>query len=91
MTSEFTTTPFSNRVAILADLWMNYRDDPQFIDFYEYNDIGLPLSYMLESKIVESTDMAEAFVNETFDLLLAGLETEDEGFESLDELLGGLE
>lgn len=86
--SDSHTTPFSNRVAILAQLWMEYRDDPDFVDFIEYNDIGLPLAYLLDSKIVETTTMAEAFINETFDLLLAGLEVEDEGFEDLDELLG---
>lgn len=88
--SDSPTTPFSNKVSILADLWMNYRDDPEFVDFYEYNDLGLPLAYMLDSNIVESTVMAEAFINETFALLLAGLEVEDENYESLDDLLSGL-
>ena len=88
--SDSPTTPFSNKVSILADLWMNYRDDPEFVDFYEYNDLGLPLAYMLDSNIVESTPMAEAFVNETFALLLAGLEVEDENYQSLDDLLSGL-
>lgn len=88
--SDSPTTPYSNKIGILAELWMNYRDDPDFIDFIEYNDLGLPLAYMLDSKIVESTPMAEAFINETFALLLAGLETEDENYESLDDLLSGL-
>lgn len=81
-------TSYENKCAILSDLWLNYRDDPEFIDFYEYNDIGLPLAYILDAKIVESTTMAEAFIEETFSLLLAGLEIEeDTGFESLEDLL----
>jgi hypothetical protein len=81
------TTTFSNKTLILSDLWLNYRDDEEFVDFCEYNDLGLPLAYALSSNIVEPTAVAEKFVNETFDLLLAGLGIEDTGFELLDDLL----
>jgi hypothetical protein len=85
--TENTSTTYSDKLAILADLWLNYRQDEEFQDFVEYNDIGLPLAYVLANDIVQSTDLAERFVNETFDLLLAGLEVEDTGFETLDDLL----
>lgn len=85
--SENSTTPFSDKCSILADLWMNYRDDEAFIDFVEYNDLGLPLAYMLNQDIVKPTEMAETFVGETFDLLLAALGIEDEGFDTLDDIL----
>ncbi len=81
------TTTFSNKTLILADLWLNYRDDEEFRDFTAYNDLGLPLSYAIANKVVEPTPVAEKFVNETFDLLLAGLGIEDTGFELLDDLL----
>jgi hypothetical protein len=84
------TTTFSNKTLILADLWLNYRDDEEFKDFTEYNDLGLPLAYAIANKIVEPTPVAEKFVNETFDLLLAGLGIEDTGFELLDDLLDSL-
>jgi hypothetical protein len=84
-----TPTPYSDRIQILADLWLNYRNDEEFVDFIEYNDIGLPLAYILANEIVKPSDMSERFINETFDLLLAGLEIEeDTGFESLDDILG---
>lgn len=83
------TTTFSNKALILADLWLNFRNDEEFRDFSEYNDLGLPLSYMIANDIVKSTPIAEKFVNETFDLLLAGLGIqEDTGFELLDDVLG---
>lgn len=85
--TDNTSTTYSDKLAILADLWLNYRDDPDFEDFVSYNDIGLPLSYILNEQIVESSPIAERFIEETFDLLLAGLEIEDTGFESLDDLL----
>lgn len=85
------TTTFSDKCHILADLWLNYRDDEDFQDFVEYNDLGLPLAYALSNNIVEVSSMAEQFVIETFDLLLAGLEIEDTGFISLDEVMGEAE
>jgi hypothetical protein len=81
-------TTFVNKCMILADLWLNYRDDEEFKDFVEYNDLGLPLAYAISEGIVESNEIAEKFIMESFDLFLAGLAVEDTGFESIDELLG---
>lgn len=87
------TTPTNTKAEILADLWLNYRQDAEFVDFIEYNDIGLPLAYVIANGIVEMTPLAEGFINETFELLLAGLglDEDDVGFESLDDLLGTAE
>ena len=80
-------TSYSNKCQILADLWTDYRDDEQFTDFIEYNDLGLPLAYAVANGIVENNQMVEGFVNETFRLLIVGLEIEDEGFENLNDIL----
>jgi hypothetical protein len=85
--TDQTPTTYSNKASILADLWLNYRNDEEFLDFIEYNDIGLPLAYAIANDIVKSTDLAERFINETFDLFIAGLEIEDTGFETLDDVL----
>ena len=85
--SEITTTPFSNKCEILGELWLNYRSDETFDDFVEYNDLGLPLAYAIANDIVKPTDMAKSFIEETFDLLLASMDLEDEGFDNLDDLL----
>lgn len=83
------TTTFANKVNILADLWLNYRDDEQFTDFIEYNDLGLPLAYAYANNILTQIEgKAEMFIDEAFSLLLAGLELEDTGFDNLDHLLG---
>ena len=81
---------FQNKITILAELWMNYRDDEELQDFVEYNDLGLPLSYFLMNEIVLPTDQAEVYINETYDLLIASLTVEDKQWESLDEMLGGV-
>ena len=82
------TTDFSNKISILAELWMNYREDDHLDDFMEYNDLGLPMAYLLMNEIVLATEQSVIYIDETFDLLLNALSIEDTGFESLDELLG---
>jgi len=84
---ENTTTTFENKCIILSDLWLNYRDDEVFTDFVAYNDLGLPLAYAIESKMVKPLDTATRMIDETFMLLLASLEVEDTGFEELEDLL----
>lgn len=80
-------TAFETRVSILADLWINYRQDEEFKDFIEYNDMGLPMAYFIDNDIVEPKPIGVQFINETFELLLAGLEVEDTGFQDLNDLL----
>jgi hypothetical protein len=82
---------FENKVSILAELWMNYRDDEDLQDFVEYNDLGLPLSYFLMNELVLPTQEAEVYINETYNLLIASLGVEDVEWTSLDELLGSQE
>jgi hypothetical protein len=76
-----------NKAGILSELWISYKNDPNFEDFIEYNDLGLPLAYALANGIITNSVRVEAFIEETFDLLLSGLGIEDEGFETLDEIL----
>jgi hypothetical protein len=70
---------------------MNHRADEEFRDFVEYNDLGLPLAYAIAENVVSVSDKAKLFIEETFDVLIAGLEMEDTGFDSLDELLSEAE
>ena len=81
------TTTIENKEIILAELWMNYRDDSNFKDFISYSDLGLPLAYALSTSIVQRTEYSNKFIEETFTLLLGSLEVEDTGFYTLDELL----
>ena len=85
--SESATTPFSNKCEILGDLWMDYRNDEEFQDFIEYNDLGLPLAYAVASDLVEPNPLAEQYITETFDLLITSLGLTDTGFDSLNEIL----
>ena len=72
-------TDFSDKVAILADLWINYRDEDEFQDFIEYNDLGLPLAYLLNTELAAVTEGGKLYIDETFNLLCAALELDLEG------------
>ena len=85
--SEITTTPFSSKCEVLGELWLKYRSEPEFEDFIDYNDLGLPIAYAIANDIVKPLDMAKSFIEETFDLLLAALDLEDDNWENLDQML----
>jgi hypothetical protein len=81
------TTPYNIKYAILSQLWTDYQDDKRMSDFFEYNDLGLPLAFMLDQKIVESTPIAQVYIEETFELFCEALELDsDEQYESLNEM-----
>ena len=88
--SDQKDTPFETRCEILADLWMNYRDEESFKDFIQYNDIGLPASFLVSEDLAKPSEKLELLVNETFVLLMKALDVEDDtGFDSLDDMLVG--
>jgi hypothetical protein len=82
-------TTFSNKVAILADLYINHKDNQELADFVEYNDLGLPLAYFIYSELVDVNDKNMEYINQTFDLLCNGLEHLDleKNYSSLQELM----
>lgn len=82
-------TTFENKCAILSEVWMGYRGDKRFEDFVDYNDIGLPLAFLIDEELVRAEPQAKVMLEETFDLLIAAVGVEDTGFDSLDELLLG--
>ena len=60
---------FNQKCEMLAELWSSYKSDIKFADFFEYNDLGLPLAFMIQEKIVKKTPAAEVYINQTFELL----------------------
>jgi hypothetical protein len=88
--SDQTGTPFETRCNILADLWLSYRDEVDFKDFIQYNDVGLPAAFIVSEELATPNDRLKLMINETFGLLLAAMDLEeDTGFESIDDMLVG--
>lgn len=80
-------TNFKSICSILSELWSNYRTDKDFKDFVEYNDLGLPLAFLIDSELVEASDMAKGYVVETWQIFLVALGLEDDiEWKSLDQI-----
>jgi len=79
-------TTFLNKVEILADLFVNYGSDPEFVDFIEYNDLGLPLAHLASEGMASITTEGEGYIEETWLLFIESLGIEDTGFETLDDI-----
>lgn len=81
-------TSFDNMCSILSDLWMNYKYDEEFEDFVQYNDLGLPLAFLIAENLVEPKEIAKAYISETWDIFLEALSLEDDKeWQSLEEML----
>ena len=81
-------TTFDNKCAILSDLWLNYKDEAELADFVEYNDLGLPLAYLIHTDLVTVNESGISYIDETFDLLCEGVGVDLDGeYESLNELM----
>jgi hypothetical protein len=80
------TTTFDHRALILGQLWINFKEDDEWSDFMEYNDLGLPLAFAFAEGIINHTPTLEQYINETWDLFIEGLGIEDEGFARLEDI-----
>lgn len=79
---------FSSKCDILGELWFSYREDEAFTDFIEYNDIGLPLAYLVSQKLAKPEPQGEIYINETWDLFLEALDCDPNlEYADLDDLL----
>lgn len=79
-------TDFNKVCEILGELYTNYKEDEQFKDFIDFNDLGLPLAYFVAENLCEVSDDGARYITETWALFLAGLSVEDTGWDNLDEL-----
>lgn len=80
-------TSFDDLCGILAELWINHRNEKTFEEFVSYNDLGLPLAFLIDSELVTPTEIAKKYVEETWFILLKSLEIEsDLGFTCLEDL-----
>lgn len=90
-------TDFTKVCEILGLLYANYKEDEEFKDFIDFNDLGLPLAYFASERLCEVSDDGARYIMETWLLFLKGLGLEDTGvwdnledvFESAEEKHNG--
>lgn len=80
-------TVFSNVCDILGELYANYKEDKEFKDFIEFNDLGLPIAYLTKEHLVTPSEDGIRYIVETWELFLASLGLEDTGFTDLNSVL----
>jgi hypothetical protein len=77
----------ADKAGILGELWINFRDDEDFSNFIEYNDIGLPLAYYVaEGLVKEISPLGEQYIVESFEMFIQAIELTEEEIESFDEI-----
>ena len=84
-------TPIEKQTEILSQLWMDYRDEEYFKDFFVYADLGFPLAYLLTQNVVTRNPETDKFIGDTWEMLLGLVALEDTGFDELSELLEDLD
>jgi hypothetical protein len=77
---------FSNICIILGTLYENYRDDINFRDFIEFNDLGLPLAYFTKEGLAQTSEDGNKYILETWELFVSSLGLKDTGFTTLEEM-----
>jgi len=78
---------YADKTGLLGQLWIDYREDENFSLFMEYNDIGLPLSYVVaEGLVPELTKLGEDYVDETLEMFFKLLEISEQEVELLDKI-----
>ena len=78
---------FADKTGVLGQLWIEFREDEDFKEFVEYNDIGMPLGYFVaEGLVKETTDLGDTYILETFDMLIGLLKITEEEIDSLESV-----
>lgn len=82
---------FADKTGVLAQLWIDFREDDNFSAFMDYNDIGVPMAYYIAEGLVNPTPLGEQYVEESLDMMFKLLEiTEAEVDELEDASLGAI-
>lgn len=78
---------YADKTGILAQLWIDFRNDENFSVFMEYNDIGLPLSYVVAEGLVnELTPLGEGYVDESIEMMFKLLDVTADEVQMLDKI-----
>jgi hypothetical protein len=78
---------FADKTGVLAQLWIDFREDEDFSAFMDYNDIGVPMAYYVAEGLVNGlTTLGEQYVEESIDMMLKLLDITEAEVDELDEI-----
>lgn len=70
-------TSFEKKCQILNEVFTENSENEELQEFVKYNDLGLPLSFLISSLGVDFTDKAVELIDETYESLLTELGIQD--------------
>jgi hypothetical protein len=78
---------FADKTGILAQLWIDFREDENFTAFMEYNDIGVPMAYyMAEGLVTGLSPLGEQYIEESIDMMFKLLDITEAEVDDLHEI-----
>jgi hypothetical protein len=86
-----TNTEFTDKVHILAELWVYYSKEADLADFVEEHELFLFTAFMLDDEIIDwlgLTPKLEELINEAFEMFLDFARVQDEGYKTVEDVLG---
>lgn len=76
---------FSEKASVISSLWLEFKEDEDFSDFMEYNNVGCPLAYAsTQGLIAQLTPQGIEIVEETFNQFIDEINVSEE---EIDEVL----
>jgi hypothetical protein len=77
-----------DKASILVEFIQVNFTDPKFEEFFDYNDLGLPLAVAFENDLCTLNDKGTEVLNETYDLMLEEYGVDkDKTYETLDDII----
>jgi hypothetical protein len=78
---------FADKTGVLAQLWIDFREDDNFSAFMDYNDIGVPMAYYVSEGLVNGlTTLGEQYVEESLEMMFKLLDITEAEIDELDEI-----
>jgi hypothetical protein len=85
------STTFTDKVHILAELWVYYSKEADLAEFVDEHELFLFTAFMLEDGIIDwlgLTPKLEELINEAFEMFLNFARVQDEGYKTAEDVLG---
>lgn len=83
-----TNTPFSDKVFILQEFYLEFLDNENFREFFRLNDLGLPLAVAIYNGGAEPTANGIRWIDETWRSMCEMLKIDYLGeYATLDDVL----
>lgn len=77
-----------DKAILLVEFIQANFTNPKFNEFFDYNDLGLPLAVAFENDLCTLNDRGTEVLNETYDLMLEEYGVDkDKTYETLDDII----